>query len=271
MRLLILHRVGLGVALAALALTACTNVAQTSSGADYLSRYEAVSRRDTAGPSLDEAIRVAADVEPLLTFPARFGLARIANGRLTAIPAAEQEIWQKLATDWSAVGEFVPVSPLIVATTSDIPYCGSNYGCPDRLGELVKSIRTGAARQHVHAVLIYEVGVRSSKEASGLGFMDLTIIGGAFLPTRRIQAAGVAQAVLIDVWNGYPYGQAVAQRSLDELTRSWGSDARTEAKREQVALMAVEALMPELDQMMRGLVTGLAARGPGSKAGHQEE
>ncbi len=77
------------VAAAAIALSACGPIPQTSSGREYLSRYETVAKVSGNQAALDEFIRNAANVEPILALSARFGLARIVNGRLSAVPVAE--------------------------------------------------------------------------------------------------------------------------------------------------------------------------------------
>jgi hypothetical protein len=242
---------------AALALGACDYNVQTSSGADYLARYDAALPA-TAEP--DAAIRRAAAVEPILTFPARFGIARIENGRLTGIPAAEVALWTGLIEKHRSLGEFAPISPIIAEFTADAvlqPRAGR-----DRrdTGELVTTIRLGAARQHVDAVLIYEVGATSGEGLTFLAFADLTIIGGAFLPTRSLEARGVASALLLDVRNGYPYGTASAEADLSALSVTYGSDRRTEELRREAALKVVGNLVPEVDAMFGELVVEMAKR-----------
>jgi len=69
---------------------------------------------------IDQRVREVANVEPILRFPARIGLARIGieNSRPTLIPppAEEAKAWVDLAEDLGPeYGEFVPISPLIAA------------------------------------------------------------------------------------------------------------------------------------------------------------
>lgn len=240
-----------------LALGACgERYVQTSSGADYLARYDAAA----AGVVPDANIRRAAAVEPILTFPARFGLARIENGHLTGIPVAEVALWAGLIEKHRSLGEFVPISPIIAEFTADAVL----QPRPDRYrrdtGELVTTIRLGAARQHVDVVLIYEVGATSGRDFTILAFADLTIIGGAFLPTRSLEAHGVASALLLDVRNGYPYGTASAEADLSALSVTYGSGRRTEELRREAALKVVGNLVPEVDAMIGELVVEMAKR-----------
>ncbi len=263
-------RIPLTLIVLSLLIAGCSANAQYSSGKSYLSRYEAVKpakqRRarikqnrsfsdqygrqvvvldnsNSPSPvalSLDAAVREAADVEPILQFPANIGIARIANGRLSRIPAAEGELLFDALGEAGRYGTFVPVDPATAALAKQSITEGWQHD------GTMATIRIGAARQHLDAVLVYEVGARGGSWTSGLGFADLTIIGGAILPTRSLEAQAIASATLIDVRNGYRYGSADAQESAEALTPSWGSDREKEKLRDAVALAAVDALVPEV-------------------------
>ena len=186
-------------------LAACESYVQTTSGSQYLKRYEtAVGQAPTA--VIDADIRAAAAVEPILKFPARIGIARIESGALSPVPAEEVEIWRTMADelgkDW---GTFLPISPLITALAAGAPAdpCKTQAAC---LAETVRNIRLGAARQHVDVVLIYEVFARSETSTNPLAVTKLALIGYFLAPSENISADGYAQAVLVDVRNGYTYG-----------------------------------------------------------------
>ena len=254
-----------------LALSACSTLVQTSSGKEYLASYAAVNAK-TGKPlsGTDEEIRKAASVEPILRFPARLGLARIEGGCLTGIPEREVALWHGLAKRNRKLGEFVPISPIIAEFTSSavrgkkhVNGCNGalwQYGARRGIGETVSTIRFGAARQHVDAVLIYEVGSTSRNENTPLAFADVSIIGGALLPTRVLNAQGVPNALLLDVRNGYPYGTARAEADLTAYSVSWGSDERKEVLRGKASLKVVENLLPEIDEMMNTLKGRLGKR-----------
>ncbi|MEM8741905.1 MAG: hypothetical protein AAGE13_10455 [Pseudomonadota bacterium] len=242
-----------------LPLIGCGNDIQTTSGTRYVAAYtQPVPTPDhRAKPgiplSIDQEVVKAASVDPQLQIPGRFGLARIVNGRLTAIPEEEAEQWRGLVAKHTNLGEFVAISPLVAALAAGDacrPYC-----------DPIREIRLGAARQHVDAVLVYELGARTEKTNTLLAVADLTIIGGAFLPTRTVSAEGVAQALLLDVRNGYPYGTASALADLSELSPSFGSEAVRARLLEDAMLLTVERLMPEVDAMIGKLIAAqLAAR-----------
>lgn len=281
-------------------LAGCANQVQTSSGTDYLARYAGArapvpaagdtpagrvpysgadgTRSATSIPAshdgagrvaatppavwIDPEIRAAASVEPALKLPARFGLARIADGRMTAIPEAEAALWRAAAAKHAQFGEFVAISPLLAAFAVDSQEPGALRGPRRDVADIVRRIRLGAARQHVDAVLVYEVGASASSDWTWLALADLTIVGGAFLPTRSLAAAGRAEALLIDVRNGYPYGSASARADLSEFFPSWGSDLRTGQIRDAVSYKVVQNLVPEVEAMFRTVLEAAIKRRP---------
>lgn len=210
-------------AAAILFLGACETSVQSTSGADYLARYNSsYDVADASSAEVDADVRRIAALEPNLIFPARIGLARFERGKLTAIPEGEAHIWQDAVADLGAgFGEFVPVNPLIAALVEEKPKAGTNPAAA-----VVGHIRRGAARQHLDYVLVYEVGTSRSSKANAWSVADLTIVGMFVLPSRTIEVEAMASGLMLDVRNGYPYasmttyaeksgtGRAVSQRSL---------------------------------------------------------
>ncbi|HYD17038.1 MAG TPA: hypothetical protein VEF76_01000 [Patescibacteria group bacterium] len=212
----------------ALALGACSRTTQTTSGSAYLSQYSSVpvaepvtiASKDgtvTEYKSIDQRVREAAAVEPVLRFPARIGLARIDGRQLTMIPAEESEAWGNLAKRLGAgYGEFVPVNPMIASMVA-------NNGAPgQRPTDAIDLIRLGAARQHLDAVLIYEVLAKESKRSNILSIANASIIGGYVLPSKIHDAEGLGNALLIDVMQAYPYGTVTTEVEKTRLSSSWG-------------------------------------------------
>ncbi|MEO0993582.1 MAG: hypothetical protein AAFX62_07205 [Pseudomonadota bacterium] len=151
----------LSVCAAVLVLTGCEGI-QTTSGVEYLEGYMiAPAAYSDGSPRIDPDIAEAASFEPTLRFPARIGLARVVRGTLTGIPGEEQGLWAEFAEKHAGLGSFVAVSPLIAA-----------------LGSATPTIRLASARQHLDAVLIYELGAYGSKENTILALFDVTLIGG---------------------------------------------------------------------------------------------
>ncbi|MEM7172811.1 MAG: hypothetical protein AAF530_21790 [Pseudomonadota bacterium] len=268
-------------ALGLFALAACGYSVQTTSGRDYLQNFEDYAASATQGPDensgagsrsdqIHQALHAAAAVEPILTFPARFGLARIDRGGLTPIPESEAAHWRALAADLGpGWGEFVPISPLIAAFTHtevaplDQELCHGwrlerNYA--DCLGQVVHGIRLGAARQHVDAVLVYEGTAWSKSAENALGLAKLTIVGFWLAPTESIEAGAAAQALLLDVRNGYTYGHAQSELldSAETITPSVGSSAVADDMRGEALNQAVAALVPQVKSMLYDLRLQLA-------------
>lgn len=257
---------GLGLVLL---LNACGYTTQSTSGEAYLQRYARQAEAAGVTMAMDSEIRDSADVEPLLAFPARVGVARIERGQLSAMPQAEGEAWaalaEKLGPDW---GSFVPVSPLIAALaettragSSDArSRCGYRGDCLDAVERTVRKIRLGAARQHVDAVLIYEVVGKSASRSNPLAIANIALLPMFFMPSENVEADGHAQAVLLDVRNGYTYGFASAVTEDAAFTLSTlidSSDARKSVTDEAQTAAALE-LVGEVETMARDLRLKLA-------------
>jgi hypothetical protein len=253
------------VAVLAAALAGCSTYTQTSSGQDWLAAYPPAAAHATGGSGdIDARVRAVAAVEPTLRFPARIGIARIGKQGyqpgLVPPSAAEAQIWGQLSAKLGpGFGSFVPISPLIAAMVEE-PSAGppATYAAY-QARHLVDTIRLAAARQHLDAVLIYEVDATADAHSNALSIAEWTLIGALVLPSQDVKAVGVAQAMLIDVRNGYPYGQVTS--TVDDKTQSvrfhtGDAEAALSAK---VADAAVDKLADETEGMFRKLKTDLAA------------
>jgi hypothetical protein len=245
-------------------LAACGSDIQTTSGRAYLEAYETPSgtvARSGGSESIDEKVRRVAAVEPILRFPSRIGLARIENGELSGIPSTEVAAWMSGAERLGPTfGDFVPLSRLVAEMVTD-PSAESteHWWKPDwRLRRTMEKIRLGAARQHLDAVLVYEVYGHADQSGNLLAALNVTIIGAFLLPGESIDAQGFASALLLDVRNGYPYGTARHVVERDAITPSAGS--RAKARQEMLTAMSEAAvgLVPEVETMLRRLHVSLA-------------
>lgn len=250
------------IALTAL-LAGCTDT-QTTSGTSYLARYHdtPVATGEKGKKSIDQRVREAAAVEPVLQFPARIGLARVEDGCLTSIPVQEGEAWRKLRGKLgTGFGEFVPVSPLVAGMVA-----GDTCGLRGDTDHVINTIRLGAARQHLDAVLIYEVYSKETTSGNLLKVADLSLIGGYLLPSESHDVQGYANGLLIDVVQGYPYGTLQSTVEKDSRVSSswgWGSDgddARDFADR--VKARAAAELSEDAYAMFVKLKEGLAGKKP---------
>ncbi|MDJ0947690.1 MAG: hypothetical protein QNJ94_02085 [Alphaproteobacteria bacterium] len=238
-----------------LGLAACQTGPQWSSGRAYIEKYEQAAGTRTVG--MDAEIRKAANVEPSLKFPARIGLARIERGRLTGIPPQEADAWLALAKRLGpAFGDFVPISPLVVglASADRSPPRPSyrNYEV-SRVRQVVQDIRLGAARQHVDVILIYELYSTGADRATVLSVADLTIVGAFLMPSRALEARGIAQAALIDVRDGYHYGSTQAVVTDADFVPNVGSSDRRGELEHDARTAAAVALTDKVEDLAHGL------------------
>lgn len=252
----------------AVTLMGCENAVQTTSGGEYLAKYKNVpvgaSSGDSAsgGKNINQLIRDAAAVEPVLKFPARIGLARIENGDLAPVPQEEAEAWKKAQEKLgSGFGEFVLLSPMVVKMVAAA--VGEEQGYYGRgIEGVITAIRLGAARQHLDAVVIYEEHSTEEEKDNLLSVGKLSLIGGFILPSESHEAQGFADGMLIDVIQGYPYG--TLQTVVDKQTKlasawGWGSD-RSQALSEKVKIQAGKQFAQQATDMFMKLRTGLAEK-----------
>jgi hypothetical protein len=215
-------------------LSGCSNPIQYTSGADFVA---------PANGPIDKDIATIAAIEPNLHFPARIGVARVFNGALSLPSADETEALAAMAETLAPMGTFVQVSPLISAMVNDER---DHPSTPDAIND----IRRTAARQHLDYVLVYEIGARSTETDTPFALADVTLIGGALLPTRNIKVAGIGNALFLDVRTGYPYGTAQVAEDLSGLARSFGTERRREALQDRATRVVFKALVPEVQAML---------------------
>ncbi len=251
----------LGLIWAGLALAGCAYGTQTTSGADFLAGYDdpayAAGAGTDAAQALDAEIRAIAAVEPSLHFPARIGLARLEARQLTTVPPEELVHWGALADGLAPdVGEFVPVSPLIAAMVDPQAHDPRRMPTP---ADLIADIRRGAARQHLDYVLVYELSGAFTQTSNAFSAADVTILGFFLLPSREVQIRGAANALLLDVRNGYPYGTAAAVVEDAQLSRGSTAWERGQAGAERIKIEAVADLTGEVEAMVRDLQSAALA------------
>lgn len=225
----------------------CSNHStQTTSGKGYLDGYTQPIGSGSGGKSkLDEEVREVAAIEPTLRFPARIGLAKVRHGKLVNLTIEEFEAWSQTKDDLGqSFGEFVPVSPLVAESVYSMKV--SHYsGARD----VLRKIRLGAARQHLDAVLIYESFSENSSKKLATSIANWTLVGAYIVPSREIQTVAFANALLIDVRNGYPYGTASASvRDKEPVTLAFEHNRRNSLS-DRNEIKGILKLIPEVKQM----------------------
>lgn len=225
-----------------LAIGACSQVPsyQTTSGANFI---------DAARGQIDPDVAAVAAIEPALQFPARIGIARVVNGRLTLPTEAETALFTQTTQNTSRYGSFVVVNPYLteLLTTARLPV--DQNGRAQHIRNVHRQIQLTAARQHLDYVMIYEVGARSphARTPHGLG----NVPGTVSTPDARV--TGIARAVFMDVRTGYPYSVLHAERDISDLRRDFGIRNDSEASRQAAVLKVTEALAPQIATMMAEL------------------
>ena len=250
-------RLSLIASLGVISIGCQSNSIQTTSGMEYLNKYEKPDRTEGKVDNIDEEVREIANVEPTLRFPARIGLAKLYNGRITNLTAEEVEGWDKAKEEMgTGFGEFVPVSSMIAELVYTAPERKKGQHAT-KPSEIFRKVRLGAARQHIDYVLLYEVFSESKTTKLASSVANWTIIGGYFIPSRKIETTGHANALLLDVRSGYPYGAASASLSANELS-AWHNNrdkSRNLADKNQIATAL--KLIPEARKMMETLMQNL--------------
>ncbi len=226
---------------------------QMTSGKKYLSNYSNYDPTETNASELNEEVKAIASIEPSIQFPSRIGLVKLFNGRITNLSVEEIEAWEELRSTMGATfGDFIPVSPMIAEMV--FTPRKTNGKSKESPSDIFRKVRLGAARQHLDHVLIYEVfsETKTTKLASSVA--NWTIIGGYFVPSREIETSGFANALLLDVRNGYPYGTASATLNATEFSASqtYRDNSRNLADKNQVS--TVIKLIPEVQKMMKKLM-----------------
>ena len=130
------------------------------------------------------------------------------------------------------------------------------------MDQTINRIRLGSARQHLDVVLIYEVFSKTDKSMNPLSIADITLIGGYLLPSKNIKAEGLANAILIDVMQGYPYGSAQADVDKMELATTWGAWKKEDRMRETIRSAAAIKLTGEVEKMLVELQQQLGPQKP---------
>jgi hypothetical protein len=111
-------------------------------------------------------------------------------------------------------------------------------------------------------VLIYETLSKSERTTNPLAITWLTLIGFYIAPSESIEADGFAQAVLLDVRNGYTYGHAstTVEDAAATLSTMINSSEATEEVVDKAKLAAALALTKEVGNMARDLRLELAEK-----------
>ena len=240
----------IALSMIALALAGCSYDLESVSGARFQSAYTNAELIDN--PRIDRRIRGVLEADSTLRFPSRIGLARISDGDVTEIPAAEADSWASLeARLGPEFGTFVPLDPQFVEMAAPSP-SGTSARNP-MLHQVVERVRLGAAQQQLAAMLIYEIDSLTQYGSRQITPVDVTIVGAFVVPTRGYRTTVSASALLVDVLNGRPHGAAGTQAAGDGFTTLARTRAGPEALSGTLSELAVARLAEDVEQMMRAV------------------
>jgi len=227
---------------------------QDTSGQSYLSSFQADPYKPKKLKGIDEDLTInqevirAASIEPILKFPARIGLAKFENGKLVDISPRDWSDWNVLTEKHQKLGDFVALNVLGTGGVNNgyVRFRGGRYN--------IEALRVAAAKQHLDALLIYEVDASSRDYRNALSVVDLTLVGGAVLPTRTINVESHARALLIDVRNGYPYGVASSEETFKKYGTSFNAREQSVLAKDEALFQSYEKLFPQIEEVFEELL-----------------
>ncbi len=254
---------GAGLVLS-LYLAGCAHMMGHNSGEDYSKSYDgsydAVADRPASLLwAVDADISHSAALEPPISFPARIGVARIAGGQLTDLPAKEAAAWARLQQQMDdRYGELVPVSPLIASMVATSAQKGGKtqnktWQGKEQGAAIMDHIRRGAARQHLDYVVVYEILDHSDVRSNILALTDVTVLGLFIMPSRQVKMDVMVSAILVDVRNGYPYGTASTYAEASAVIKAADSQAQKQDLQNEARLKAVDDMVVEFEMLLHEL------------------
>ncbi|OUS39165.1 hypothetical protein A9Q94_00300 [Rhodobacterales bacterium 56_14_T64] len=168
-----------------------------------------------AGGIEDPDIAKFASYEPNLKFPARVGVVRLVYGRLSTMPNKERDLY--LGDLPEAFGAVVHLGPLEAQMIGQYGY--------SRVDQ--KEIRQLAASRHLDYVMVL-----------------------SFDPGKNS-----AEALFLDVRNGYPYASVDAKPPGRGKTNFWGNNLGNQSRLNSATYRLARHLKPELEAMVAGLAS----------------
>ncbi len=190
---------------------------------------------------IDTAIQELAQGAKPLILPAKIGLARLEKGRITALPASELTLWRDTAKTFGPeFGDFVIVNTVTL---------------DDKAGPPAGRLRHIAAQQGLDYIFAYSVETVSDDVSTGLGILDLTLIGGYIIPSKDILAKVTLSGALIDVTTGHIHASLVGHGR----NRGTSPTQKRRRKRHAIEQRAKDAAVRELADQAAQTLKDLAA------------
>lgn len=246
------HPAHVAILVAAVACNVLTTTAGERTGSPTFAR--SVGETDTARilRELDLRAAAAASARSHLQLPLRIGVARMENGVFTPMPAGEWNSWLSLRRSLDPqLATLSPVTSLVAQSLTPEAVSPTPHAA-------LSNIRLAGAREHLDAVLVYDVSVAGSVRDTEVTLLDATILGAWLFPTHRSHLTASTSAALIDVRSGLACGSAVAVAEDDCSTTLLGSGEKRFRQREHTVNRAVARLAPEVAAVIQRLASGRA-------------
>jgi hypothetical protein len=124
---------------------------------------------------------------------------------------------------------------------------------PQRLDNL-QDLQQAASGLGADILLLYSLDTRFSIDGKELA--PQSGVAPGFLPSRQSRITTTASALLIDVHNGYLYGDAQSTSWQDQNAAAWSSHAAIERARVKTETSAFQSLLVEIGRLWREAVAG---------------
>lgn len=187
-----------------------------------------------------------------LTVPATVGIARVVDGRVTAVPADERARWMGAAHQVNrnllATLHLVPMPPVGPVPPLD-------DGTPDTetaVGRVLEMARLS----RLDAVLFYELSARAEGDRPLAWLTEIPLFGGIVPRTVATEGHGTAIALLVDPVTLGAYGYATARMADQELTSIRLSHGRPDAVRELADYALLHTLVPRAEDLLTTALSG---------------
>lgn len=210
-----------------------------------------------AGPVADVMAGAPAVLRHGLDLPARIGLARMVDGRITPVPGVERARWagsiQLVNRQLLYPLRMVPLPPPATRVAARL---GDAARPRQGAGAAVDSVLDAAAQAGVDAVLVYELSVRVEDDRAAAALADLPLLGGIVPGTVSTEGHGTALAVLVDPVSGAVMGHTSA-RMADRVLASLGESGGDPGAMWPAAAYAMtHILAPRVEDLLIGAVSG---------------
>lgn len=225
-----------GVLMLALGLSACTSTPDVR-------RDGALVRYSETAPALPVG---------RLALPARIGLLRIVDGRVTPVPAIERTLWagafHEVNRQFTATMRLAPL-PAVPTPMRPVPGDPEGRSIPETQLAIEAALAI-AQRTRLEGVMIYEISSRAERDPLVAGIAELPLFGGVVPRTVYTEGHGTAVAILVEPTTRALAGFATARMADAPIVSVRNSRGRAEPLRELTDYAVLNRLTPRAEDML---------------------